>query len=287
VGGITVDGVSLDAFTWRTRLGTQLVGRPASRVADVALSGAHGIVPSLLDPYEAQQITLRMGIYGSTPDGEGSGAAELERNVDALLGLFPSGRLVELRREQADGTWRAVEAKVSASVMPDVRPGVLAEATVVLTAPGVFWRDPDPVEWSQAAPVSGTVYDVAPLTGATAPITDALVLVTGPGGNPQVTDDASGSWVRFDGALGIDEQVRFDPATFSAVRGVGIGWDGAGTDVTGQVSNGGPGSGSRWLHLVPAVQGVDPRDRRVSVSLTAASMTTGSALAVRARRAWL
>lgn len=293
IHSVTVDGVNLSQLAWNISSYSGMRRLPPVRSSSVVVPGRHGEIPGTFEDFEVQEQSIKMWVAGSDPQGkvprDPTRVAELHDNLDQLFTLFGKRHgLLDLRMTVGTSNIRQADAQVVATIAPDIfEAGVAAEFTVLFQLPYVFWRDVATSDWTRTAPVSGTAYEVTTLVGSTGPVTDPIVLVTGPATNPMVKDDTTGSWVRYDGTLTSSQQWRVNTSTFESVIGTGISWTGAGTSVIAQTSNGGPSSATRLLMLVSKMQGTDPSDRRVKVSLTGTGFTSGTNLQIRARRAFL
>ena len=246
--GISVDGVELSQLAWNITSYSGMRQLPPVRYSSVVVPGRHGEIPSTFVDFEPPEQALKMWVAGSDFEGripkDPSRVAELHNNLDQLFMLFGKRHApLDLRMTVGPGNVRQASAQVITSIAPDIlEAGVAAEFTVLFQLPDVFWRDVATSDWTRLAPTAGVAYEVTTLTGGTGPVTDPLVLVTGPATNPRVQDATTGSWVRYDGVLAASEQWRVNTATFESVKGTGISWTGAGTSVIAQTSNGGPSS---------------------------------------------
>jgi hypothetical protein len=128
------------------------------------------------------------------------------------------------------------------------------------------------------------VYDVPILTGATAPISDAVLLFTGPGTNPEISDFATHDYVRLNAALTSGQSWRVNCKTWASRYGtLTLGSsDVSGTD--GQAITAEQGGSARFLRLQPEVHtGV----RQVRVQVNGTGFTSATTLSIRARRKYL
>jgi hypothetical protein len=165
-----------------------------------------------------------------------------------------------------------------------------ARFTAVIEVPGVYWRDETTTTWQGSANASNQ--PVTTLAGSTAPITDALIRVTGPASSITIRDVATqgavGLLTSGSNTVAAGQRLIIDCASMRAALVTTDTWDLAtGTDRTGVISVFGPGSASRWLHLTPAVAVGDPFSRAVLISCSGSGTTAASKLEVRARRAYL
>jgi hypothetical protein len=283
-----VDGVPLDhpAGCWRLLAATQVRPLPGVRAASVSVPGRPGELPIVGEDVETTTVGLTLGVRGVGPDGVDQGAAGLELNLRSLYGLFGvRHRLLDVRYSPAvDVPELAADAKVVTASEPTVWSGAArARLAVVLRIPGVFWRDPVPADWSTStlsAPVR-----VVTLDGATAPVLDAILRITGPVTGLRVTDVETGGWLSYP-QLAAGRQLRVHCGRMDAHEAPGVSWDGVEANATGRIVTGGPGSGFRFLALTAApITSLHDRGVRVLVEGTATSDATR--VEVHARRAFI
>ncbi|SEU46631.1 hypothetical protein [Nonomuraea wenchangensis] len=289
----TLDGVPLDhpAGCWKLKKGTQRRPLPGARAVRVSVPGRAGELPITGLDHEITSFSLVFTVTGATPTGGDGGFAQLETNLEALAAMLGVRHRLMSLRYQAGAIVRVADVTVVAASEPELRVGAArARLTAVVEVPGVYWRDETTATWQGAANTADQ--PIATLAGSTAPVTDALIRVTGPATNITVRDVAT------QGAVGLlaagansitaSERLLIDAAAMRAAIVTTDTWDLAGgTDRTGVISVFGPGSASRWIHLTPAMAVGDPFSRAVLISCTATGTTAASKLEVRARRSYL
>lgn len=286
---VFVDGVRLDSAAWNVQTKARQVA--ASRAADMPITGVDGVAPSLNDDLDPTTLTLTMWVLGTdenglVPAGE-TGMSQCLANLDVLSHLFVGKRHALLNVTQVvdnAGTLRQAWCKVVDAISPEVRAGGLGRFAVSLLVLDGMWQDGATSDWSQPSVTADTVYEVATLRGSSAPVSDTVVLVTGPVTNPQVNDFASSAYVRLNAVLASGQSWRVNVGTWTTRYGtLTLGSsDLSGTD--GQAVTVFGGGNSRFLRLSPAVSdGL----RRVRLSLSGSGMTSATSLAVRGRRKFL
>lgn len=289
----TLDGVPLDhpAGCWRLKKGTQRRPLPGARAVRVTVPGRAGELPIVGLDHELTSFSLVFSVTGATPAGADGGYAQLEANLEALSALLGVRHRLMSLRYQAGAIVRVADVTVIAASEPELWVGAArARLTAVVEVPSVYWRDETTTTWEGSANTTGQA--VTTLAGSTAPITDALIRVTGPATNITIRDVATqgavGLLTSGSNSLTASERLLIDAAAMRAALVTTDTWDlVAGTDRTGVISVFGPGSASRWLHLTPAVALADPFSRAVLINCTASGTTVASKLEVRARRAYL
>jgi hypothetical protein len=295
---ITVDGASLNLFAWN--IDTKVRPWPTVRSGDVVVPGVDGVVASLNDDIDVGLLTLSMWLVGTdssgTIPGGSTAMSECRKNLDSLSFLFGRRNALLDIREVVDtpGTIKQAWGKVVEAVAPDIKAGGLGRYSINIELPDGMWQDPTTADWSQASAVSGTQYTVTTLAGATGPVSDATVLVTGPATNPRVTDVTTGAYVQLNLALPAGQAWRVNCATWTTRYGAGLtlgSADTAGTDAQAVTVFG--GGNARFLRLQPALVltavGSDftVGTPVVKLTLTGTSFTSATAVAVRARRKFL
>ncbi len=257
----------------------------------MTVPGRAGELPIVGLDHEATRFALVITVTGATPAGTDGGFPQMEANLEALGALLGvRHRLMSLRYE-AGPIVRVADVTVTAASEPEVNTGAArAKLTAIVEVPGVYWRDETVTTWQGSANATGQA--VTTLAGATAPITDSLLRVTGPATNITLRDVATqgavGLLTSGSNSITASERLLIDAAAMRAAVVTTDTWDLAtGTDKTGVISVFGPGSASRWIHLTPAMAAGDPFSRAVLISCTATGTTAASKLEVRARRAYL
>ncbi|GAA0403129.1 hypothetical protein GCM10009530_63900 [Microbispora corallina] len=284
----TVDGVALDAPGWYLAKETRRRPLPGVRGVSVEVPGRAGQLPIVGLDADTTTLALTLWVTAVRPDGTEGDLADLEANLDALFAVFGvRHRLLDVRHLPAPGIERQADATVLGAADPDMDvPNRMAKLPVLLTIPGVYWRDVTASTWSSALP--GAARGVSPLAGSTAPITDALLRFKGPATDPTMTDNVTGVTVAYTGTLTGSQRLLIDCGRFRAARVTTDTWDlSAGADVTGGIYSTGPGSSSRWLHLTPGISGSDPFSRAITVTTTALGTDGTSRAEIRARRSHL
>jgi hypothetical protein len=286
---ITVDGVRLDTLGWNVE--EIRIEASQSRSADATLPGLDGVVASLNDPREPGSIGLSMFVRGSDADGlvPTNSSDLLEANLDELVHLFSKRHAFIDYQRQVDvgGTLRRAWCKVTDAIAPDLTPGRLARFAVALQVPSGSLEDLATQDWTQVNPGNGTTRDVTTMTGSTETIPDSVVLVTGPVTNPKITDPNTGAYVQLNLALVAGDTWRVNVGTWSsrtALSGSPLtlaSADTTGTDRAAVTTYGGIPGQVLYLPLTPVRSG---GVRKVQIALSGTGITSGTAIAIRAKR---
>lgn len=276
----SINGVDLATFGVIVTADTSWQSLSPLGSSALSLPFTHGTINAQPEEfYETGHHNLAVYIDG------GGNATTHQAKLDGFVALLRGA--LDVRKTMPDGSVRQAACYLRASVDPDHRPGAWTRMTVPLEVPAVFWHDVTAVSFTQTQPVSGTPYVMPAFAGATAPITDSLVLWTGPVTDPTAQDPYSGSTVKWQGTVAAGAQVRIDAGNMTAVSGTGIGLAGAGTDTSGNLVPSGPGSAFRLLSFLPEIVGTDPTNRRVRITPTGSGITSATSVQVSARRAFL
>jgi hypothetical protein len=268
----------------------------AVRPGDLTVPGADGVIPSSWDDAEPSLYGLTLHVRGRDVDGllpVGQQApAVLERNLDTLMHLFRGSphRLKTVQRVVGEsGEARQFQGKVLDVIAPTVT-GVETDATVSVsfTIPSGYWEDLAPQEWNQFGAVPGTPYGVTTLAGATAPIHDGVIMVTGPLNGPAVRDLYTGARVSLGMDLPAGERWLINSGTWASrtaptAQVTLTSPDTIGVDRSALTSF--QGGTTRYLTLTP--EAISPGNRAVRLVLEGTGATIATGLHFRGRRRFL
>jgi hypothetical protein len=265
----------IDTLRWRVQAGS-LWRPPVTVRRDVlTLPGRHGVVVTGKPPvFEEPTVTLELLCEGAQPD--------LEALTNELLGILAQPALTLGR--YSGGLVTAAPAQFVSLSPGEFVPDVGAFFTVALAVPGVFLRGAS----ADTAPVvvtDGDTVTLATLAGSTGPVPDAVLRVRGGATSVQLVDAVTGTGLSWAGlALASTDYLFLHAATLTARRSTNpAAWATGGAVVTGQLDYPGPGP----LQLWPAMEGTDPADRRVKLTVTGTGFDATTALAVRAQPSYL
>ena len=238
----TIDGVPLSdpLYRWRLHRETQRRTPVAFRSVDVDVPGVDGNIPIYGENVEATALGLEVNVYGSP--------GEVEERVNFLRSLLgrTTGPLIVGKRGGLVA--EAKPAAISDPVMVDH----YARLSVTLTIPAGVWRGVEET-WTHPAPASSAA--VATPIRSSRPITDSLILITGPANTPIVEDAASGAIVRYGGSVPSGQKLLIDCANWRANLSSGTTWDTTGSNATSDLDNTGPISDVTLLPLIPVMAG--------------------------------
>lgn len=270
----TLDGKDLDdpRGRWVLEEGTTLSTWGEPRLSSVEVPNRFGVLPIPATVTDAQQVVLKFRVFSWTDGGKSlchGTQADLDANLRALRNrLLVLGRLPVLGHTPsgAGAAPRVAEVRLKGSVEPSFSPDTMTIAvSAVFEIPDGMWRDPEPTVVPLASASS--------LSGGTAPIMDAMIMLA-PTANEMVVKDAtSGSSLTWKGSTipTSSERILVNVSRYTAHKQASTGWDviSGAQDVSGQISMSAGG-----LRITPDGDG--------KVGLV---VTGGSGL-IRARRAY-
>lgn len=280
---VTVDGTRLDTYAWNIETIDGRIGVAAVRGANPIVPGRHGEIFTANKTWDAKDIVLKMWVKGSDVDGlvPTTDMTEFRKNIDALTLLFGTrSRLLDVRQTWPAGVRQALCEVLQAYDMSGRAINPQAKFNVVLRVPGAFWQDVSTTDYSSATNLtSGTTVTMAAYDGATAPMEDHMIVVSGPATNPRLTDPATGMFVQFNGTIGAGTDWQVDAANYTSRTGSSILFTvGAGTNVIANTVFG--GGGPRLMTLTPKAGGPQ-------LTLTATSPGAATQIRARGRRKFL
>lgn len=274
----TIDGVPLSdpKGRWSVHRESQRRTPVAFRSVDVDVPGVDGNIPIYGEQVEATALALEVNVYG-TP-------AQVEERVNFLRSLLgrTSGPIEVERRGGL-----VADAK-PASISDPVMTERYARIGVTLSIPSGVWRGPQET-WTHPDATHAGAEDVGTLDGGSRPITDALVLITGPATTPQIEDVATGSKLRYTGSVPAGQKLLIDTSRWRATLGAGVSWGSSGTNATASIVASGPRSDTTLFPLTP-IPGINPDGDPTtapSVKFTATGTTSATTVQIRARTSHL
>lgn len=243
----------------------------------LTLPAAHGTVPAGSLWWDERKVPIEWELVADTWSG-----LDVERA--ALLGLLSGpGDLVLTRRVGAVDQVATCRLESLTDAEADTA-GPLTTVTAVLALTAPFFRGVVASSSSIAAASGVVVGEVDSLAGCTAPVVDAVVRVAGPAASVSATDVPSGTGLSWAGSLPVGSYLYLDAASLAGwVSTSASQWTAGGTSVSPAVDY--PPAGP--LQLWPVMQGVDPTDRRVKVSIDGTGRGASTAVVVRARPAYM
>lgn len=265
-----IDGVPLSDPQYRWRLHRETMRRTpvAIRAVDAHIPGIDGSLPIWGEDVEATALHLELNVYG-TP-------AQVEERCGFLRGLLGKTHAPLIVGRRGGLTTEAKPASISDPVMTDR----YARISAVLTIPSGVWRGPE-TTWTHTVPLASAPQVIDTLEGGTRPITDQLLLVTGPATQPTATDVATGSTLRWAGAVPAGQRLLIDCAAWRATVGAGVSWGSTGTNATTSLVATGPRSAHHLLPLTPVATPAGVTETRIAFTHSGGTSATG--LQVRAR----
>lgn len=215
---IIVDGIRLDNYAHAITTRNGWDNTPGLVGENARIPGRDGEIWRSKD-YGTGRMVLELFIggtdaFGAVPAGSTEDRT-LRANIDKLLSVFGRrGVLLTVDKEMEDGSVRRNFGEVGVVLSPEYFD---ANAVALLTVELIF---PDPL-WRATSNTTATgTGALTAFTGITAPISDAVITVTGPATNPRLTDTVSGAWIQYTGTLAAGATWIVNCATFvSTVAG--------------------------------------------------------------------
>lgn len=285
----TLDGVPLKDPTlkWHPTRDTGIRILPARRQAEQRFPGVDGLnfIPGA--PYDPGAVSISLQVTGKT-------YKEFRENLEFITGLFAQRNRVMELRDHYDGTSandRVAGVTLSASVEPVMIDRQTARVGAVFSVPESFWRSAV-ANAGDVGAITGAVssYELTPLKGGNAPVSDMLIRIAGGGlGSAQITDVETGNSLNINTPLVSGETLLIDAQNWNAVIATGTVADGGWSLASGRNVSGlivpGRGYGSMFVTEPSLVPRANAFSYNVTVSGT--NVTGSPKLSVRARRSYL
>lgn len=228
---VVANGLCLQNHAWNisTKTGRYLI--PGVRGSSTKTPGLRGSQFVRNRPVDSGLWTLSMWVLGCFPDGAipawGDSRRIFEKNIAQLFQHVMSvSAPIDLYAWQPDGSVRHAHGQIGGETDGTLQMGGRrAELTFIFEILEGAWAD------SVAYTKSGTpgagwsnqslVLDG--LVGGSAPIENAVLTVHGPAANPRITDTTTGTWVQYNGTLGVNDVWTVDSGVWtSQVNSTGV-----------------------------------------------------------------
>lgn len=219
------DEVDLSAYAWN--ISAQTLSVPALRGSNLEMPMRDGFIHVPNRASSPGEVSLSMWVLGANPDGSTPGVrssrrALFEKNLHFLLGVLTNrSRTIRLRRYLASNTvFREAQVAFSDSIsVATMMARQRAEFTAVFEIVDSFWRSGASVTQSITGNAStGLDLLMFGAEGMSAPVQDAVVTVTGPIAQPEISNPESGVWVRLGASLAAGEQWVVDSGAWTSKR---------------------------------------------------------------------
>jgi hypothetical protein len=251
--------------TWR--MGT------TNRRTTVTLPGIHGTINIGLPVYDEQQIVVDANVKAATEDS-------LEEAINQLLALCGTPTLTLTR--SSGGITSTAAAELVSIAHDDWVPVVATHVVAIFAIPDAMFRGP--IVTSDDLVFSGTLtaQEIASLSGASAPISDAVVRVTGPATSVTLTDPSSATGITWSGALAAGQYLFLRGRPLMArISSSATDWLSGGVSVLAAI--GYPAAGR--LQMFPVIQSATIR--KIQLTASGTGLSGASRLCVQGRKAYL
>jgi hypothetical protein len=259
---VTVDGFVLNTYAFNISTLSGRLTTPDLRTKNVEVPGRHGTLRVRNKKFQENIYTLTMWVKGSLPDGSVPTQKIARRlfyeNVDNLMQIFTRRTgLLNIQQVMPDGSVRQCFGEVLATITPESSSSnPLGKFNVAFTLPGVFWQDLEPVTYTSPAglPVS-EILTLDPFIGATAPMEDLQITVTGRVSQFKIQALENGSpleidtWVQYNAPVSSTQSVTLDSSDWSISASSGT------PSIVNVVHSG----SNFWLSLPPGWQNSAPQ----------------------------
>lgn len=273
---LTVDGVVLNTLAYNV---SSLAGRlrvPKKRTENIAVPGRHGTIYTPRKFYEEGEIVLPLWVRNTDVDGLNPSRENFYANLDMLTKLFRKEEgLLEVVHTLPDGSTRRVMAEATEAFEPAMSGRDLADFSVALRVPAVFWEDEVEVSQQIDLPYEG---GIAMLDGMTAPIDDAVFQVVGPVSNFRVETLYDGSPLSSALAFQYSTTIDTDHILYIDCGSWKLTGDG---HIVNYAAFNHTGS-ARWLEILPGRDASPPE-----LKFTGAGTGPGTQVTLTARRKYL
>ena len=245
----------------------------ANRRTTVELPGVHGNINLGLPVYDEQQVTLDANVQAAT---EGA----LEEAISHFLALCGTPTLTLTRI--SGGVTSTADAALVSIAHDEWVPSVSTHIVAVFAIPGAFFRGPTVTDADLVFSGTLTAQEIAALSGSSAPISDAVIRITGPATSVTLTDPTSGTGLTWSGTLGSGGYLFLRGRSLMArISGSPSDWLSGGTSDLDAI--GYPAAGR--LQLFPVVQSATVR--KIQLTASGTGLSGASRLCVQGRKAYL
>jgi len=227
IEGWVVNGASISNLAYILTDASGAATAPGRRGDNIPVPGRHGELRTVRKPYDVGTVVLLLTVAGCLPDGSVPGGstemAEFFARADALLLLF-SAETVTLDHTRPDGSVRRCVGEVTAVMdFTRVGPAPIGRISIAMTLYDPFWADISPVTTGALTWTSGQTRTLSAFAGASAPMADLDILITGPANNPEVRQPATSSFIAYDGLIGAGQTltIRCDDTVEAPLVGTG------------------------------------------------------------------
>ena len=215
------DGVDLCTKAWSVIEVAQGIGTPGFRGGNIQVPFQNG-KRWIKKRYEERVIMLPMWIRGvdhitgKVPDGH-TEKEKLFDNIDYLTKLFGHRGQYILKRTLPDGSIRQAQAEVYSPINFVKKLPRYAMFAVEFLLSDPFFYSLEKVEDTKI--VEGTTTSWVHNNLGTAPVTKAVVTLTGPLESPKIECVDSGVWLQYMGSIGSGETVVINTEDFTCEKG--------------------------------------------------------------------
>lgn len=215
------NGISLHTKAWSVIEVPEGIGTLGLRGTNLQVPFKNG-KKFIKKRYNERTVMIAMWVKGLDPITgaipEGKSAKELlYENMDYLSCVFGKKGQHALRRILPDGNVREAKAEVYRSAVFVKKPAGHAKFSVEFQLADPFFYGIDLA--SETKSVGSVSYEWNHTNPGTAPVTNAVITLTGPLESPKLENLANGIWLQYQGSIGAGESVVINTEDFSCIKG--------------------------------------------------------------------
>ncbi|ETA80636.1 phage tail domain-containing protein [Youngiibacter fragilis] len=215
------NGVSLNTKAWSVIEVPEGIGTPGLRGSNLQVPFQNG-KRWIKKRYDERIVMLPMwvrgldSLTGKLPSGMSENEA-LYDNIDYLSGVFGKRGLHVLKRILPDGTVREALAEVYRPVSFGKTQAGHAKFAVEFVLSDPFFYASQTAQETQI--ITSTTQEWSHNNTGNAPVTDAIITLTGPMESPKIECLDSDVWLQYQGSIGAGESVVINTGDFKCTKG--------------------------------------------------------------------
>lgn len=214
-------GVNLNTKAWSVIEVPEGIGTPGLRGSNLQVPFQNG-KRWIKKRYDERVVMLPMWVRGVDPltgkvPSDQSETETLYDNIDYLSSVFGKRGQHILKRTLPDGTVREAIAEIYRPVSFAKKQAGFAKFAVEFLLADPFFYALENTQDTQA--IDSTSYEWSHSNSGTAPVTNAIITLTGPLDSPKLECFDSGLWFQYQGIIGDGESVVINTRDFSCEKG--------------------------------------------------------------------
>jgi len=216
------NGISLHTKAWSVIEVPEGIGTPGLRGTNIQVPFKNG-KKFIKKRYSERAVMMAMWVRGLDPITgaipEGKSEKELlYENIDYLSSVFGKKGQHSLRRILPDGTVREAKAEVYRSTVFVKKPAGHVKFSVEFQLADPFFYGVDLASETKA--IGAVSYEWNHINPGTAPVTNAVITLTGPLESPKLENLANSIWLQYQGSIGAGDSVVISAGDFKCMKGI-------------------------------------------------------------------